>query len=212
MDEQANDVRGSYNRVARAYAEHIGDELAHKPLDRALLGCLVEMVSDRGPIADIGCGPGHVARYLHDRGAEVIGIDLSDGMVALAAREQPGIAFRQGSMLALDLPDGVLGGLIAFYSIIHLTPNELPRGLAEFYRVLRPGGVALIAFHRGDERRRIEEFFGEPVALDFWFYTPAAVSAALEAAGFTITATLERAPYAGHEVETRRCYLLAEKP
>src|SRR5579883_1017721 len=110
MGERPNDVRGSYNRVARAYAEHIGDELLHKPLDRALLGCLVELVGGRGPIADVGCGPGHVARYLHGLGAEVIGIDLSDEMVALAAREQPGIAFRQGSMLALDLPDGALGG------------------------------------------------------------------------------------------------------
>jgi hypothetical protein len=78
--------------------------------------------------------------------------------------------------------------------------------------VLRPGGVALIAFHSGEERRRIEEFFGEPVALDFWFYLPAFVTAALITAGFSVTATLERAPYAGHEVETRRCYLLVEKP
>ena len=211
MDERPNDVRGSYNRVARAYAAHIGDELAHKPLDRALLGCLVEIAGPLGPIADIGCGPGHVTRHLHDLGADVFGVDLSDEMVALAARDHPGIAFRQGSMLALDIADGALGGLVAFYSIIHLTPEELPRGLAEFYRVLRPGGAALIAFHSGDERRRIEEFFGEPVALDFWFYTAAHVSAALEAAGFSVVATVERAPYAGHEVETRRCYLLAEK-
>src|SRR6185312_12937310 len=130
-------------------------------------------------------------------------------MVALAAHAHPAIRFRQGSMLALDLPDGSLAGLVAFYAIIHLMPEELPRGLAEFYRVLRPGGVALIAFHIGNERRRIEDFFGEAVSLDFWFYTPATVAEALQDAGFTVTATLERAPYAGHEVETRRCYLLA---
>jgi SAM-dependent methyltransferase len=211
MAEGPNDVRGSYNRVAAAYAEHIGDELLHKPLDRALLACLVEMVGDHGPIADIGCGPGHVTAYLAELGADAFGIDLADEMVALSGRAHPAIGYRQGSMLALDLPDGALGGILAFYAIIHLTPEELPRGLAEFYRVLRPGGVALFAFHTGDERRRIEDFFGETVSLDFWFYTPAFVTEALQTAGFTVCATIERAPYAGYEVETRRCYLLARR-
>lgn len=212
MTEGPNDVRGSYNRVAAAYAAHIGDELAHKPLDRALIACFVELVGGRGPIADIGCGPGHVTATLAALGADAFGIDLADEMVALASRAYPGIGFRQGSMLALDLPDGALGGLLAFYSLIHLTPAELPRGLAEFYRVLRPGAVALLSFHIGDERRRLEEFFDHPVSLDFWFYTTAVVTAALQAAGFSVTATIEREPYAGHEVETRRSYLLAEKP
>jgi SAM-dependent methyltransferase len=211
MADLPKDVRSSYNRVAAAYAERIGDELLHKPLDRALLACFAEMVGQGGPIADIGCGPGHVTAYLAALGADACGVDLADEMVALAARAHPTIGFRQGSMLALDLPDGSLGGLLAFYAIIHLTPDELPRGLAEFHRVLRPGGLALIAFHIGNERRRIEDFFGEAVSLDFWFYTPASVAEALQNAGFTVTATLERAPYAGHEVETRRCYLLAQR-
>jgi 2-polyprenyl-3-methyl-5-hydroxy-6-metoxy-1,4-benzoquinol methylase len=114
----------SYDRVASVYAERIGDELAGKPLDRALLTSLAEEVGTSGPIADVGCGPGHVARYLHERGASVIGIDLSPEMIAVAQRLHPGLLFQQGSMLSLATSDETWGGIVALYSIIHLPPNK----------------------------------------------------------------------------------------
>ena len=71
------DVRESYDSAAHAYTEHIAGELAHKPLDRHLLNRFVEATRDRGLIADIGCGPGHVTKYLRDRGAKAFGIDMT---------------------------------------------------------------------------------------------------------------------------------------
>src|SRR5262245_81656 len=91
----------SYDRLAEEYAARIFGELAGKPLDRALLDCLAEQVGSLGPVADIGCGPGHVARYLHERGVPALGIDLSPEMVARARHLSPDISFEQGNMLAL---------------------------------------------------------------------------------------------------------------
>jgi len=89
----------SYDRVASIYAEQYRGELDHKPLDRALLTTLIELSGESGPMADIGCGPGHVARFLHDHGAMTIGIDLSAGMVDAARATHPEVEFRQGNML-----------------------------------------------------------------------------------------------------------------
>jgi SAM-dependent methyltransferase len=206
-------TRASYDRVAAEYATRIADELDGKPLDRALLLCLAQEAGAIGPIADIGCGPGHVARYLRQQGASVLGIDLSPEMVAIARQLAPSIPFQQGSMLSLDVPDAAWGGIAAFYSIIHLPPDARPQALAEFFRVLRPGGLLLLAFHIGDECRHLDEWWDLPVSLDFYFLQPHDVRAQLEAAGFVVVATLVRQPYAPSvEHQSERAYLLARKP
>ena len=72
----ASAVQAAYDRVAAAYDRQFRDELALKPLDRALLTAFVELVAN-GPIADVGCGPGHITRFLSERHREVARIDLS---------------------------------------------------------------------------------------------------------------------------------------
>jgi SAM-dependent methyltransferase len=215
-------TRATCDRVADEYAAHIADELAGKPLDRALLACFAELVDGAGAIADIGCGPGHVAEYLHGLGAQVIGIDLSPEMVALARKRAPDVPFETGSMLALAVPDATWGGIVAFYSIIHLPPEARPLALAEFHRALRPGGLLLLAFHIGDiadvgdvgeEQRHLDEWWGQAVSLDVWFLQPAEIEATLRAVGFTIEMSLVRQPYAPEvEHQSQRAYILARKP
>jgi len=213
-------VRESYDAAAEAYAEHLGDELDRKPLDRHLLNRfaeeLIRLAPDGDPplIADIGCGPGHVAAYLGQRGARVIGVDLSPGMIATASARHPGIAFRVGDMHALDLADEELAGAILFYAIVHFEPGELAAVFAELRRVLAPGGLALVAFHvsneAGDRVVHVDELFGAPVSLDFRFHSPDGVAAALDAARLPVIERVERAPYESAEYPTRRCYLLAK--
>jgi SAM-dependent methyltransferase len=209
VNEPAEAVRRSYDRVAEAYADHLFDELAGKPLDRALLDCFVEQVRGLGPIADVGCGPGQVARYLAGRGLPTLGVDLSAEMVAVARRLNPTISFRQGTMLDLDAGDGAWGGIAAFYAVVHLSPDEVSLALREFRRVLRPGGLLLLAFHVGGEVVRRDELWGVPVALDFRFFETAEIERRLEGAGFAVEARIERRPYPEVEHPSRRAYLLA---
>jgi SAM-dependent methyltransferase len=206
-----DDLEHGYDRVAKTYAERIAGELAHKPFDREVLSRFAGLARPLGPVCDLGCGPGHVARYLGDCGLDVIGIDLSSAMVAQARALYPDIPFRQGSMLALDLDDASLGGIVAFYSIIHVPRRLLPQVFAETRRVLRPNGLLLLAFHLGEEDRHTDEWWGESVSIDFYFFTRAEIEQHLRDAGFKIEESLERAPYPDVEVETRRAYLLARK-
>ncbi len=198
--------------MAEAYAEAFFDELRHKPLDRALLGVFAEMVGPDAAVADVGCGPGQIAVDLQARGLRVIGIDLSPTMVAVALRRTPGIDFRVGSMLSLDLPDGSLAGLTAFYAIVHLEPYQLVSVFKQFFRVLQPGGVVLLSFHVGKERVKRNELLGEPIDLEFVFFDRKVVETALENAGFLIEARVERAPYVDVEHPSTRGYLLARRP
>jgi SAM-dependent methyltransferase len=212
MNQQPSTVQTSYDRVAAEYAAHFLGELDHKPLDRALLDCFAEQVGGHGLVGDIGCGPGQVARYLHERGLSTVGIDLSPEMVAQARQHHPGLTFRQGTMLDLEVEDGAWAGLVAFYSIIHLEHHLVPRAMAEFYRVLSPGGLVMVSFHVGRERRHRDEWWGHPVDIDFLFFERPAVERWLQEAGFVIQARIEREPYTPHEVATQRAYLLARKP
>jgi RimJ/RimL family protein N-acetyltransferase/SAM-dependent methyltransferase len=204
-------IRESYDRMAPAYAENLLSELEHKPLDRALLDAFAEAVRGRGPVVDVGCGPGQVARYLQQRGVSVSGLNLSPAMVEVASRLTPGIVFRQGSMLSLPDPDGSWAGCAAFYAIVHLRPAELASFAHEVHRVLRPDGLLLLSFHAGSETVHRDELFGAAVDLDFLFFEGDAVVSALKTAGFAIEARVERGPYPGHEYPSQRVYLLARK-
>jgi SAM-dependent methyltransferase len=196
--------------VAGEYADGFRDELAHKPLDRALLSSLIEQAGDGAPVADLGCGPGHVTGWLARHGAAAVGVDLSDGMIAIARRDHPEAEFRPGDLLRLPARDGEFAAVAALYSVIHLGPGELPRACAEIHRVLRAGGLALVSFHIGSEVRHFTEWWGHQVDLDFRFLETPDVARAMEGAGLAVEARLERISYPG-EVDTRRGYLLGRR-
>jgi SAM-dependent methyltransferase len=208
-DDHRSDVRASYDRVAAEYAARIAGELANKPLDRTLLDRFAERVRGAGPVGDLGCGPGHVAAYLAERGVEVHGIDLSPGMVAQAAALHPALPFRTGDLTALDAPDGAWAGAVCYYSLIHLPRASVVPALREVARVLRPGGVLFAAFHVGDETRHMDEWWGHPVRLDFRFFEVEEMKDHLRDAGFTVEEATEREPYPDVEAQTRRAYLVA---
>lgn len=206
-----DNTQTSYDTVAEEYARRIANELEHKPFDRDLLDRFAREVAGRGPVCDLGCGPGHVTRYLYERGVDVFGLDLSPAMLTEARRLNPGLVFRQGDMHALDAPDASWAGIAALYSLIHIPRTEQPGVLRELRRVLIPGGLLLLSFHIGDEVRHLDEWWGRPVSVDFIFFEPAEMSGYLQAAGFTGVETLLRPPYPAVESQTERAYLLAQK-
>jgi len=212
MEHPITDLQNTYDEVAEEYVERIFHELDHKPLDCVILNQFAAHVQKLGPVCDLGCGPGHVARYLHRRGADIFGIDLSPRMVEQARRLNPDIEFNQGNMLALELADESLGGIVAFYSLIHIPREMMSAVLREVKRVLRPRGLLMLAFHLGRETIHLDEWWGKRVSIDFLFFERDEMAGWLKAAGFEIEMVLERPPYEGVEHPTRRAYFLARKP
>jgi SAM-dependent methyltransferase len=204
------DIRSTYDTVARDYAAAFASELAAKPFDRALLDDFVGAAGPDGPIWDVGCGAaGHVTRYLADRGANVVGVDLSPLSVEVARLCQPQLRFDVADMRALPAADSTLAGIVAFYSVIHLPRAEVPAVLAEFGRVLRPGGRLLIAMHGGSGEVDASDWFGHGVEVRASLWSLDELAAAIEAAGFAIRRRLARHPYPD-EHPTKRIYAWAD--
>jgi len=141
----------------------------------------------------------------------VFGMDISPGMVEQARKLNPEIEFQQGDMLRLDIGDGGWGAIVAFYSIINIPRDEVVTALGELNRVLRPGGLLLLAFHVGEGTVHMEEWWGEEVSVDFNFFRPDEMEGYLEEAGFVVEEVIERAPYDGVEYASRRAYIFAKK-
>ncbi|MDQ0379640.1 class I SAM-dependent DNA methyltransferase [Amycolatopsis thermophila] len=204
-------TRTAYDTVAVDYARLLEGLLEQTPEDLAMLGLFAEYVRrDGGQVADIGCGTGRVTTYLDSLGVPVFGIDLSPGMLAEARRRYPHLRFEVGAMADLALADESLGGILAWYSIIHTPPELLPAVFAEFARVLVPGGHLMVAFQAGDERRRLEQAYGHTVSYDAYRLPPDRIAELLADAGIPVTAQLVREPAFEYET-TPQAYLLARR-
>ena len=203
-------IETSYDQVAPQYAEAFFEELARKPFDRYLLDAFAARVRAQGMVCDLGCGPGHVARYLKDRGVEVCGVDLSAAMVQCATHRNPDILFHKGDMRALDFPPALFAGIVAFYSLIHLQRPEVSQALQELSRVLHARAPLLLAFHGGTGEVHTENWFGQGVSIDATLFTSEEMTGYLHEAGFQVEQVREREPY-DFEYQSRRVYILANK-
>lgn len=182
-------TRVSYDDDGIGYSRQVEGILGDQPHLRAHLDLLAEHVQHggAGPVADIGCGTGYATRYLHDAGIDAFGIDLSSTMVEIARRDHPDLHFEAGTMTNLDLASDSLAGLIAFWSTIHIPDHSMPHVIAEFSRIVRPGGHVLVGFHVGDAVEHSSTgYSGRDICLDTYLREVGAMSGWLRDAGFRI--------------------------
>lgn len=212
MGQDPRKIAEAYDAVAEEYASAFAGEHDKKPRDQEMLRRFAREIGQRGPVWDLGCGPGQTTAYLHGLGVSAAGLDLSPRLVAQARAGHPGLSFRQGNMLALDFPDGSVAGAVAFYAIVHFTAGQVETAFREVLRVLRPGGLFLLTFHVGEETIHLREFLGKRIDVDFMFFTTAFISGCLAKCGFVNIEVSEREPYPGVEYQSRRAYVFATKP
>jgi SAM-dependent methyltransferase len=204
------DIAHTYDVAAEHYAATFAGELDGKPFDRDLLDRYAAAVAGRGEVWDVGCGAaGHLTRYLADRGVTASGADVSPGSVAVARRCQPGLEFRVADMCGLPAGAASLAGVVAFYSMIHLPRPRIPAALAEFRRVLAPGGGLLAAMHGGAGETGSDDAFGLRVPVRATLVTLDEITVMAQSADLSVRERHERAPYPG-EYPTPRIYLWAE--
>jgi SAM-dependent methyltransferase len=197
----------TYDAVAEVYEATFVDELADKPEDRALLQDFADGTT--GPLLDLGCGPGQVGSFVRGPGRTVVGADVSPEMARLATRRLDAAVV--ADMRSLPFGAATFGGVVAFYSLIHLPLEELPLAMAEIYRVLRSGGRALLSAHEGEGVFEQQGFLGEAVPFVATLLGLEDLTAATRTAGLRVTTARRRDPYAS-EHKTVRLYMQAERP
>ncbi|WNV89332.1 class I SAM-dependent methyltransferase [Umezawaea sp. Da 62-37] len=186
-------TRTSYDTVAESYAGVIGSLFGGFPVGRGMLAVFAELVlaGGGGLVADVGCGPGLVTAHLNSLGVSAFGVDLSPKMIDIARSTYPELRFEVGSMTALDVPDGELRGLVAWWSIFHVPREEVPAVIAGFHRALAPGGHLQIGFHVGAGRLSPEKAYGgHPVSYTVDLHRPEDLADLLTEVGFDVTARL----------------------
>jgi len=205
-------TREAYDAAAPVYAQLFADELQNRPLDRAVLSAFAEVVSASGDgqVADLGCGPGHITAHLHELGLAAFGVDASPAMIKLARQAYPGARFDVGSMAEVDIADGVLGGVLSRWSIIHTPPQELPVILAEFHRVLAPGGHLLIGFSASDDPSHPTQVFDHSVAPAYR-WSPDHLAEILRKSGLDEVARMVRRPQPTDRRQFQEIHLIARK-
>ena len=138
-------VQDCYDAMAERYAAFALGDLDRVPGDRDWLKAFADLASwHDGPVADLGCGPGHIVNDLSELGVTAIGYDISPGLIAEARRTFPDGDFRIGDLTALDLADSSLGGIVARYSLIHLLPGRIGDTFEAWHRLLEPGAPVLV--------------------------------------------------------------------
>jgi SAM-dependent methyltransferase len=112
-------------------------------------------------VLDVATGPGYVAERAEARGAIPLGIDIADGMVALARRNHPELEFTVGDAEDLPLEVGGFDAVVGNFVINHLP--EPDRGLAEAVRVLVAGGHLAFSVWQGPDRMLVMGLIGEAI-------------------------------------------------
>ena len=202
-------TRASYDAVAHDYAELLRDHLDGQPTDRGVLARFAGSIVAEGGglVGDLGCGPGRLFGALGSLGLEVVGVDLSPAMVAVARDEHPAVAATVGSLDRLPLPTGALAGALLWYSTIHTPDDDLPAVFAEVRRAVRPGGLVVAAFQVGDEVRHHRHLYGHDLDLRSHRRSPDAVADSARVGGWVEDDRIVRGPAGGEDGEQAYLFL-----
>lgn len=188
MDPGTVELRAAHDALAEFYADRLDGLLEQMPIERAVLGLFAELVVANGEgvrVGDIGCGTGRLAPHLRGLGLDPTGVDLSEEMVRVARRDQPGFDFAVADLRALPYGDGSLAGVVCWYSLMYLPPEHRGAAFAELARVVSPRGILTTAFKAGDDAaRRGGEQLGLGIGFDIWWHAPSTMEALLAEAGF----------------------------
>lgn len=211
MSQSSSDIQKAYDTASEAYAKTFLDELRHKPFDLALLQQFALSVGKGGMVLDLGCGPGHTTDHLHNMELSPVGVDLSPQMIAMATSLFPYLTFLVGDFFQLPQKELSASGVLAFYCIVHLRPDQLVPAFSEMFRVLKPGGTLLLSFHVGTGTIQTDSFLSTGASLEFSLFSVSDIQSALTTAGFIDLEIHQRPPYQ-IEHPTKRCYIFAQKP
>ena len=209
VDASTEELRRAHDAIAELYAERLPGMYERLPVDRAVLDLFCTLVLDVGrSVADVGCGPGALVPFLAARGLELHGVDLSPEMVLAARRDHPGVVFEVADVRDLPFTDASLAGVVAWYSLMYLAPQDRPRAFGEIARVVLPGGYVVVGYKEGDGTlRRGGRRVG--VEFDIYWHPPEEMERRITDAGFDVVFRGGRP--AGPDDEQPQGYLIAQR-
>jgi ubiquinone/menaquinone biosynthesis C-methylase UbiE len=217
--EPIDQIRTSYDMVAERYANELADEMLARPIERGVYLAFAELALTlgKGPVGDIGCGPGHISKHLSTLGLEMVGIDISPAMISIARERFPAGKFWIGSFQQLPFPTSSWNGAVSSWATLHADAPARMQTFSELARCVKRDGYLLHSFFISAPDQppgsvyRMEKWFDYTVSLPTYFVAVDVATAELKKAGFTVQAMTIREPLVSTELPTCRCYLAQRK-
>lgn len=176
-DDRPEEFAGNWDALPTRDHDLVAQLLAHVPGD--------------GLVLDVGSGSGRDLARVRAHGRRGVGLDRSEGLARVAARR---CAVVVADARALPVADGIVDGVLALASLLHLARPDLPLALAEIARVLRPGGHVALALKEG------EGGYTDPAGRHFTLWDGASLDVALAEAGLQVTHASEDADQLGQPI------------
>jgi ubiquinone/menaquinone biosynthesis C-methylase UbiE len=171
-----------YDNNAAKYAQNTQEAI---PMDE--VDIFINLLGNKKKILDAGCGAGRDTNIFTKKGFDVIGLDISQGLLIEAKRRYPNLQFIHGSLLEIPFDDKSFDGVWARMSLLHFeTIDEVTKALKEIYRVLKLNGILHILAQSGDEKTSIFEDKFSGHKRFFRFFTIEELEALVKETGFKI--------------------------
>lgn len=158
MKDKLKQIIETYNKIAKQYAQYTETELMQYQLSK------FASVLPGKKVLDAGCGAGRDVAYLSEDGLDVIGIDISEGILEEAKKRYPKLKFKPMDFSNMKFKDKSFDGIWCMAGLIHTDRNDIPKVLKEFSRVLNENGILYIAVVEGTGEQEIkkEKYANEP--------------------------------------------------
>lgn len=165
-------------------------------------------------VLDAGCGPGRDSRILKDKGYDVTGVDISEGLLNEAKKEYKDIEFVLGNLLSLPFPAKTFDGVWSQASLVHLeTPEDTQKAIQEFYRVLKTDGIVYLSVKEltGNQKTAVVSDTLSNHDRFFQYYTKEEITKMLETAGFEVLFIENNVPDPAGRPETKWVWAIGKK-
>lgn len=175
----------SYDSFSEQYAQTWGANWQSE--DKQWIDEFLAKLPKNAAVIDVGCGTGHILQYCAANGHQVTGVDVSEGMLSQAKLQVPQAKLVQMHADSLAFPNNSFDGLISRYVLQHLTQVDV--SIAEFYRVLKPGGYAYVVIHVSNTDSLDESWYTFPNdggKIKMNYHAPEDALNAVKSAGFSI--------------------------
>jgi len=204
------DIVLAYSNIANEYAEAFYHELDNKPIDRKLYDLFADRIPLNGNCLEIGCGPGEISLYLHEKGLHITGIDKSQAMITIAKKLNNNIQFKIDDVFNLSFESDSIDGIVAPFLIVNFTNKEIKLALQEIYRILKHDSILLLTFHIGRNKKlQLNDYFKKNNKIIFTLHSLENVKNIISKCGFIITEVVVKSPYESEQ--TTRAFIYAKK-
>jgi len=198
-------VIDTYDVIADRYNQEFGDDMS----DKEYVDKFLEFV-EKGKILDVGCGVGNLTKYINDNGFDVIGIDLSQGMLNIAKERFKDIDFKIMDMTNIELPKNSFDALFVAYSLFYLPSDKIEGTISGFVELLKEKGKIMFILQEGEGDIIIDEPFYPNKKLYINYFTKEEISNLLESFGFKILYLDTRCPKSDIELKNNKIIIIAE--